>query len=73
MTDIKIPFKIEEHIAVLSTKKNGWTRELNLVSWKERPAKYDIRDWDENHEKMSKGITLSDEEMAYLMEAMERR
>lgn len=28
MADIK--YSIEKHIAVLSTKKNGWTKELNV-------------------------------------------
>ena len=34
----------------------------NLVSWNGREPKYDLRDWSENHEKMGKGITLSEEE-----------
>ena len=39
-----------------------------MVSWNDRPAKYDIRDWDENHEKMGKGITLSETEMQNLVD-----
>ena len=35
----------------------------NLVSWNERKPKLDIRDWDENHEKMGRGITLSRSEV----------
>ena len=48
-----------------------WTKELNLVSWNDRPAKYDIRDWDENHEKMSRGITLSEDELQKLVEIVQ--
>ena len=73
MADITIPYNIEKHIAVLSVKKNGWTKELNVISWNDKPAKYDIRDWSEDHEKMSKGITLSQEEMNNLLEAMGRK
>ena len=62
-TNNEVSFTIEKHIGVISTSQNGWTKELNLVSWNERPAKFDIRDWDENHEKMSRGITLTEDEM----------
>ena len=48
-------YEIIKSIAVLSTEKSGWTKELNLVSWNEGPAKYDIRDWAPDHEHMSRG------------------
>lgn len=64
MADIK--FEITKTIGVLSTSEKGWTKELNLVSWNDRPAKYDLREWSPNHQTMSKGITLSKEEMAVL-------
>jgi len=57
-----IKFEITENIGVLSAGAKGWTKELNLVSWNDRPAKYDIREWDETHEKMGKGVTLSKDE-----------
>lgn len=65
-----IKFEIVKHIAVLSESAKGWTKEINLISWNDRPAKYDIREWDENHEKMSKGITLTEEEVDILLEAL---
>lgn len=61
-------FEIEEHIGVLSEKPNGWKKELNKVSWNDRPAKFDIRDWSPDYEKMSKGITLSNDEAELLKE-----
>ena len=42
-----------------------------MVSWNDRPAKLDIREWDENHVKMSKGITLNAEEAALLRELID--
>lgn len=58
---------IEKHIGVLSkNEKSNWQKELNLVSWNDNPAKYDIRDWSPEHDKMSKGITLSNEEITAL-------
>lgn len=57
-----IEYEIIEEVGILSENTRGWRKELNRVSWNGRPAKYDIRDWAENHEKMGKGITLTDEE-----------
>lgn len=59
-------FSIEEHVGVLSEGKGGWKVELNKVSWNGRPGKYDIRSWDANHEKMGKGITLTEEDLKNL-------
>ncbi len=58
----EIKFEIIKEIGVLSESGTGWRKELNMVSWNGRKPKYDIRDWDEEHEKMGKGITLNDEE-----------
>ena len=58
----EIKYEIIEHIGVLSENDKGWKKEINLISWNEREPKYDIRDWSENHEKMGKGITLSEDE-----------
>ena len=62
----EITFEIVEELGVLSTSAKGWTKELNLVSWNGRPPKYDIREWSPDHEKMGKGLTFSEEEMAAL-------
>lgn len=59
-------FEIIQNIAVLSTEKSGWTKEINLVSFNGAPPKYDIRTWDPNHEKMGKGITFTKEELTQL-------
>ncbi|GMA98283.1 YdbC family protein [Pelosinus sp. IPA-1] len=66
----EIKFEITEHIGVLSESAKGWTKELNLVSWNDKPPKYDLREWSPDHEKMGKGITLSKEEMAKLKELL---
>lgn len=59
-------YEIVEEIGVLSTNAQGWQKELNLVSWNGRPPKFDLRDWAPNHEKMGKGLTLTNEELAEL-------
>jgi hypothetical protein len=68
-----VKFEIIETIAVLSESPKGWKKELNVISWNGRDPKYDIRDWDPNHEKMGKGVTLSDEEMEKLREALGKK
>lgn len=61
-------FKITNSIGTIGEpSKAGWTKELNEVSWNEREPKYDIRDWNPEHEKMSKGITLTEAEARELM------
>lgn len=66
MTEIK--HEIIKPICVLSGDSSGWTKEVNLVSWNGKPAKYDIRDWAPDHEKLSKGVTLSQAEWDKLVE-----
>lgn len=66
----EVTFELENHIGVLGTNKKGWKKELNLVAWNGNPAKYDLRDWDESHEKMGKGITMSKDEMKLLTELL---
>lgn len=68
----EIKYEIVEKIAVLSTTDKGWSKELNLVSWNEREPKYDLRDWNEEHDKMGKGVTLTKEELEKLNQAIEK-
>jgi hypothetical protein len=63
-------YEIVEEIAVLSETPKGWRKELNLVSWNGRPPKFDLRDWSPGHEKMGKGLTLSNEEFTELKKAL---
>ena len=65
-------FEIKKHIGVLSSSKTGWSLELNLVSWSGRDAKYDIRSWSPDHQKMGKGVTLTKEELLALKELLEK-
>lgn len=67
----EIKYEIIETIGILSESPKGWKKELNLISWNNREPKYDIRDWSSDHEKMGKGITLSEEEIGKLKEALE--
>ena len=68
MADIK--YEIEQEIGVLSESAKGWTKEFNKVSWNGGAAKYDLRDWAPEHEKMGKGVTLTDDEARALYEIL---
>ena len=59
-------FEIVKNIGIVSEGKGGWNLELNLVSWGGRPAKYDLRSWSPDHQKMGKGSTFSKEELKAL-------
>lgn len=43
---------------------------MNMISWNGAAEKYDIRGWAPEHEKMGKGITLSQEEAEALYELL---
>ena len=58
----EITFNSEKHIGVLSEGTGGWKKEVNLVAWNNGATKLDIRDWDEEHQHMSRGITLNNGE-----------
>ena len=64
MGDISYEF-IKEYGAFSEGK---WPKQVNLISWNGKEPKYDIRPWDEGHEQMGKGITLTQEELYALGE-----
>jgi hypothetical protein len=58
-------YSILNHIATIS-QRGSWALELNLISWAGRPATFDLRKWNEDHSKMSKGISLTRDEVKAL-------
>lgn len=61
MADIK--YEVRRSLGVLSTnERTGWTTEANIISWNGGPEKLDIRDWNPEHTKMAKGVTLTEHE-----------
>ncbi len=62
-----VTVEIVRRIGVIRELDNGWSRELNIVSWNGAEPKYDIREWSPDHERMSRGITMTDVEMSSLM------
>lgn len=68
MADIK--YEIKETIGDLSESPKGWKKELNLISWNDKTPKFDIRDWDSEHKKMGKGVTLTNDELKKLRDIL---
>ena len=67
----EVSFIIHKHLGVLHEVRFGdgiGTREINIVSWNNRPPKIEVRDWNSDHTRMSKGIgTFTNEEAEQLV------
>ena len=66
----KITFTIEEELGDLSVASNGWKKRLTYTSWNGRNPKFDLRSWSDDHNAMTKGLTLTKEEMVKLKEIL---
>jgi len=69
----EVTYDVIEHVGVIATYPNGWTKELNIVAWNGGTGKYDLRDWDATHEHMSRGITLHKDEAKKLCELLQEQ
>ena len=49
-----------------------YRKELCIVDWFGKGLKYDIRGWNDDHTKMTKGISMMEEELRELVEAAEQ-
>ena len=68
MADIK--YEVVNRFGVIGESSRGWRKELSLVKWNDRDAKFDIREWSPEGDRMGKGITLSKEEAVRLKEIL---
>ena len=69
----EISFEILGRVGNLSSYQNGWSKEVNIVAWNGGQPKIDVRDWDPNHEHMTKGITLFEDEAKALAQLLNER
>lgn len=60
---------LDEH-RIIATGSGDWNLELNKISWNKKAAKYDLRSWSGDHQKMGKGVTLSAEELKNLRDLL---
>lgn len=68
----EIQYEIVKEIAVLSRNSGGYTKEINLIAWNGNELKIDIRSFSPNREKCGRGITLSADEAAALLEVLKK-
>jgi len=57
--DEEMTYVFVKALGVLREHDKGWCREVNVVKWNGCQPKLDIRDWNEEHNRMGRGITLS--------------
>lgn len=62
-TMAQLNFNIEDICGTLSENKDGWRKELTYISWNNRAPKFDLRSWDPDYQAMTKGITMTKEEL----------
>ncbi|NLG32218.1 MAG: hypothetical protein GX550_01715 [Syntrophomonadaceae bacterium] len=67
----ELKFEIINELGAISEGSKGWRKELNRISWNGGEPKYDIRDWASNHERMGKGVTLTEYELRQLKELID--
>ena len=61
----KITYEIVEEIGVVSGS-GSWGLELNQISWNGKAPVFDLRKWNESHERMGKGVTMTYNELVSL-------
>jgi hypothetical protein len=63
-------FELLAQLGTVSANSRGWTRELSVIRWNGRAPKYDLRDWSPDKLRMSKGITLTPQEIRQLRDIL---
>ncbi len=74
MENKEFTYDIVRHIGLISVTRRGdtrWKKELNIVSWNHRKPAYDVREWNESHTKMSKGMTFTSHELRTLYQLLQ--
>ena len=66
----KITYTIQDVLGDLSVAANGWKKELTYTSWNNRDEKFDLRSWNPDHSAITKGITLTKEEILKLKDIL---
>ena len=64
-------YEIRERILSLPKKQETdvYHMELNRISWFGKEEKLDIQGWSDDHEKMAKGISLTEDEFIKIAQA----
>ena len=73
MSNERISYKVIANVGILAQYPTGWSKEVNIIAWNDSAPKIDIRDWSEDHEHMSRGVTLTADEMQRVIDSVQAR
>ena len=65
-------YEVVETYGSLSESSKGWKKEIKLISWNKKEAKYDISEWSPEGEKMGKGVTVGKEGIINLRDLLNK-
>ena len=68
MADISV--SVEKELGVIATKPGDMTLQINVVKWNNGKPKVDIRSWNEDRSRMSKGLGFNKYEIKVLKELL---
>ncbi len=65
-----IQFEIYKVLGSLTEGGRGMVKQLTCMSWGENAPKFDLRPWNDEYERMGKGVTLSLDEIKALRDIL---
>ncbi len=65
----KITYDVVKNIGVIADN-GAWETQVNMISWNHGAPKFDIRKWNVETNKMSKGISLTESEARALADLL---
>jgi len=68
----QIEMEIIQSFGTFSDEDAAWTKEVNQISWNNKPAKIDIRAWAPGYIKAGKGLALTVEEAKRLRDILNK-
>ena len=65
----KITYDVVKNIGVIADN-GAWETQVNMISWNHGAPKFDIRKWNVETDRMSKGISLTESEARALADLL---
>ena len=65
----KITYDVVKNIGVIADN-GAWETQVNIISWNHGAPKFDIRKWNVETDRMSKGISLTESEARALADLL---
>ena len=65
----KITYDVVRNIGVIADN-GAWETQVNMISWNHGAPKVDIRKWNVENDRMSKGISLTENEARELVRVL---